>query len=47
MNTTLTRSQFNILEAIDSLGHLQPNEYNLKDFHNLCEIGLITDGGGG
>ena len=42
MNTMLTRSQFDILESLESCGHLQPDVYGTSDFKALCEEGFIS-----
>ena len=47
MNIELTRSQFRLLEILESCGHLSDNDIESQDFRNLCEIGVITNGGGG
>ena len=44
MYTELTRSQFMILDSLESSGHLLENDCTSQDYQYLCKIGLITDG---
>ena len=44
MYTELTRSQFRILDSLESSGHLLENDCTSQDYQYLCKIGLITDG---
>lgn len=46
MNISLTRRQFEILETLESFGHLSQNDHDSEDFETLCSLGIITDGGG-
>ena len=47
MYTELTRSQFMILDSLESSGHIPENDCTNQDYQHLCKIGLITDGGVG
>lgn len=43
MNIKLTRSQFRILETVESSRHLSENDRTSQDYQYLCEAGCITD----
>ena len=45
MDSTLTRSQFRILEALESSGTLSQDDYHSDDFKAMCDTGMITEGG--